>query len=222
MNDVKKKVTLKSLDALTGKLSNPSKMPGYAWGIPAALCKRGGKLHAIIGSVCFFCYARKGRYAFPNVFNAYLRRWKAYLTLDREVWKAAMAELIARRCAKEPYLRWLDSGDLQNDQMLDDLMDISRRLPQVNFWLSTRERLVVKNYVGETPANVVVRVSADMIGGDPPKGFAHTSGVETGDWNAKVSTDQVHYCPAPLQGNVCGACRACWDPNVPHVVYRKH
>jgi hypothetical protein len=212
---------VKELVEAIGELSNPSKMPGFAWGIPAQLCMRGGKLHEIAGSVCFMCYARKGRYSFDTVKKAYARRWAKYIA-DPAAWKTAIVELIARRCAKVPYLRWLDSGDLQSPQMLADLLDVSRQLPDVHFWMSTRERLIVKNYVGEIPTNVVIRVSADMVNGPPPSGFSHTSGVATGDWASKVSTDAVHYCPAPLQNNVCGTCRACWDPTVKHVVYRKH
>jgi hypothetical protein len=29
-------------------------------------------------------------------------------------------------------------------------------------------------------------------------------------------------CPSPAQNNQCGTCRACWDPNVANVAYRKH
>ncbi len=41
-------------------LSQPDKMPGYAYGLPAWECKTGGKLAKVPGSVCFGCYAMKG------------------------------------------------------------------------------------------------------------------------------------------------------------------
>ena len=43
--------------ALVGGLSKPSKMPGWAIGIPAAECKTGNKLKLIPNSVCSGCYA---------------------------------------------------------------------------------------------------------------------------------------------------------------------
>lgn len=60
----------------TGGLSNPSKMPGYAWGIPAWECKVGSKLAAIEGSTCSKCYARKRAYTWPSVRQAYQRRFE--------------------------------------------------------------------------------------------------------------------------------------------------
>ena len=59
--------TLKEADAIHGGLGKPSKMPGYAYGIPAKHCKVGAKLHKVPGSVCADCYALKGRYMFANV-----------------------------------------------------------------------------------------------------------------------------------------------------------
>jgi hypothetical protein len=52
---------------ITGGLSRPSKMPGYAYNLPAIHCKTGSKLAAIPGTTCHGCYALKGRYRFPNV-----------------------------------------------------------------------------------------------------------------------------------------------------------
>jgi hypothetical protein len=44
---------------LVGGLSKPSKMPGWAYGIPAAECKTGAKLKLVPGSTCEGCYATK-------------------------------------------------------------------------------------------------------------------------------------------------------------------
>ena len=49
---------------LVGGLAKPSKMPGWAYGIPAAECKTGEKLKKIKGSTCEGCYAEKGCYVF--------------------------------------------------------------------------------------------------------------------------------------------------------------
>ena len=52
---------------IVGGLSKPSKMPGWAYGIPAAECKTGEKLRDIEGSTCEGCYALKGCYVFAVV-----------------------------------------------------------------------------------------------------------------------------------------------------------
>ena len=53
---------LKEAKEITGGLSAPSKMPGYAYNLPAWKCITGVKLQAVPGSVCAGCYAMKGRY----------------------------------------------------------------------------------------------------------------------------------------------------------------
>jgi hypothetical protein len=177
------------------------------------------------------CYARKGRYVFDNVKTAYQRRFDKYNAAPKHLWVEAMATDIASKCRKVPYFRWLDSGDLQDVEMLLNIFNVCWAVPQVNFWLSTRERLIVKQTLGEfiQPPNLVIRVSADMIDGLAPKDFSHTSTVKSGcseaGWVTLVnhfSTEHNHVCPAPIQGNECGSCRACWDPEVKSVVYKKH
>ena len=54
---------------IVGGLSTPSKMPGYAYGLPAKDCIVGSTLAKIPGSVCHGCYALMGNYRFPNVKN---------------------------------------------------------------------------------------------------------------------------------------------------------
>jgi hypothetical protein len=44
---------------IVGGLSKPSKMPGWAYGIPAAECKTGQILVNVSGSTCEGCYATK-------------------------------------------------------------------------------------------------------------------------------------------------------------------
>ena len=63
---------------VTGGLSKPSKMPGYADNLPTHACIVGTKLRAVPGSTCFDCYAHeRGRYRFSNVKEALNRRQAA-------------------------------------------------------------------------------------------------------------------------------------------------
>ena len=43
---------IKDIEKEIGTLSNPSKMPAYAWGISAKQCKVGSKLAKIKGTIC--------------------------------------------------------------------------------------------------------------------------------------------------------------------------
>lgn len=203
--------TLKEAEAVAGKLGRPSKMPGYAYGIPARACPVGAMLVKIQGSVCSGCYALKGRYVFPNVLNAQQKRLDS---LKDPRWVDAMVYMITRRNCD--YFRWHDSGDIQGLWHLENIVEVARRCPETKFWIPTRETKVVKQYLqqhGAFPSNLVVRVSGAMIDGPPPPSFPNTSTVTTGGNPT---------CPAYKQGGVCGACRACWDPRVGNVSYPKH
>ena len=81
----------KDLEKIVGGLSKPSKMPGPAYNLPAYKCITGQKLAKIPGSVCFGCYALKGRYRFRPVKSAMERRLEA---LKDPGWVDAMIQLI--------------------------------------------------------------------------------------------------------------------------------
>ena len=133
------------LDNITGSLSKPSKMPGFAYGIPAKECQTGAKLREVKGSTCFNCYALKGCYVFPNVQAAQYKRLEA---TRKPLWVKAMAAQILRH--KSKFFRWHDSGDIQSLKHLAKIFAVARLTPDVNHWLPTREAWV-KPYVGRAP-----------------------------------------------------------------------
>lgn len=215
---------------LITQLSNPSKMPGSAWGIPAKYCKRGTKLAKIEGTVCSICYANKGRFAMPNVIDAYERRYQDFESMRRSDWLRLMVFMISKKCAKDPYFRVFDSGDLTGADMLRAWFTIAKRLPNINFWLVSREYRTI-NYVQkgwDTPPNLLIRVSGDFPDKEAKAGFTHTGEVAGKKaqyhWEPLVASNNLnrHYCPAPLQDNKCGDCRACWDSEVKTVIYLEH
>ena len=193
-----------------GGLSNPSKIPGKAYGLPAQKCNVGGKLRQIEGSTCFDCYAYdRGMYVMPNVKTAQERRLAA---ISRPDWVRQMAIAIA----KGPYFRWHDSGDIQSEKHLNDIVEVAKLTPHVQHWLPTREAALVSK-LKEIPDNLTIRVSAAMVDGPRPKRFINTSTVHN-----KLIPINSHICPAPQQDNKCGDCRACWDSAVPNVSYHQH
>ena len=72
-----------------GGLSDPSKVPGKAYGLPAQACNVGSILHLIKGSTCEKCYALdRGMYVMPNVKKAQARRLAA---ISKPDWVRQMA-----------------------------------------------------------------------------------------------------------------------------------
>ena len=128
----------KQAEEIVGTLSKPSKMPGYAYSTPAKRCLIGQKMRNVVGSICAFCYALKGRYVFPNVQKAMEKR---FASLTNDLWVDAMTYLIGK--VKNPHFRWHDSGDLQSFGHLLDIVKIADSLPSVKFWIPTREKKII-------------------------------------------------------------------------------
>ena len=206
----------KQAEEIVGTLSKPSKMPGYAYSTPAKRCLIGQKMRNVVGSMCAFCYALKGRYVFPNVQKAMEKR---FASLTNDLWVDAMTYLIGK--VKNPYFRWHDSGDLQGVWHIEKIVKIAKNLPNISFWLPTREYAFVSTYIekgGEVPSNLTIRLSALMMDGPAPVGIAQRLGLcvsgasKLGNFN----------CPSSKQGNKCGDCRKCWDKNEFAINYKKH
>jgi len=203
-------------EAIVGTLSNPSKMPGHGYSIPAKRCITGQKLRFIKHSVCSKCYALKGRYPTSVVQQAMEKRFNS---LRHPKWVDAISFLIS--CTSDAYFRWHDSGDLQSVRHLDNIVRVADRLPHVQFWLPTREYNIVFRYIqdgGHIPDNLTVRLSSHMIDGPAPESLARRLGVQV----SGVTTTPEFTCPSRQYGNTCGPCRACWDRSIFNITYKQH
>ena len=210
-------MTIEEAIEITGGLSSPSKMPCHSYNLPAQNCNIGSKLRNVPNSVCNKCYALKGFYVFPNPKNAMQRRLQS---LTHPKWIEAMTFLI-NKVEKSGYMRLHDSGDLQNITHFENICTIARNLPNIKFWLPTREYGIVSEYVKSKktiPKNLTVRLSAYMVDGPLPLALAKQLNVVS----SGVSTNDNFTCPSSKQGNFCLNCRMCWDQNKKIVWYKKH
>jgi len=216
-NILQRKATKRDNEAVGG-LSCPSKMPGYAYGISAKECALGSTLAKRPGSVCYGCYALKNNYTYPSVIKAHAKRLAAMQ--DYGKWMLNMSTLLEQLGTmlpdEERYFRWHDSGDLQGIAHLHAIAYVAIRNPEWHFWLPTREYGIVRKYreLHDIPSNLTVRLSAIWVGKEAPG----NDGLPT----STVSSDKGFRCPAPDNKNSCGTCRACWDPQVANVDYKKH
>jgi hypothetical protein len=218
-------MTLKQAKTIVGlgaQLGNPSKMPGWSFGIPAKHCKTGARLSKIEGSVCAGCYAKNANYLYDNVMKSHEKRFQH---LDSPQWVDAMVRLINHYAiGDKAFFRWHDAGDIQSASHLLKIIGVARRCPTVKFWLPTKEPGFVLKAVrmvggwSNMPTNLVIRVSVFMRGDAPPQAWVDRfKTTSTVDWQ-----DGAHQCPAPSQDGYCGDCRACWDSNVANVNYKWH
>lgn len=208
--------TLKAAQAIAGTLSAPSKMPCHGYGISATLCKTGQKLAQVKGSVCADCYACKANYQYPSVKAAHAKR---VAHIGSQVWQDAMIYMIKR--TGDLYFRWHDSGDLQSIDHLQAIVNIAIALPQVSFWLPTKEKGIIasaKRAGIVIPDNLTIRLSAAMVDSDSVNREL-TGTVSLVQDKANLSG---FHCRAPYQGGKCLDCRACWQKSEPVIIYQKH
>ena len=201
---------------ITGGLSATKKMPCKGYSLPAAECKIGAYLRKIKGSTCNKCYAFRGNYAWPNVQKKLYHRLDS---LNNPQWVEAMVTLIKKQ-EKSGFFRWHDSGDLQNVEHLEKIVEVCLATPNVQHWLPTREYSIVRLYLENKrfPANLTVRLSAHYVDKHP----STTYNLPTSTVHTKGSVVVGVECPAYLQNNQCGECRNCWNPTVLNVSYLKH
>ena len=188
---------------ITGGLSAPGKMPEGSYNLPASACETGQKLAQIPGTPCHGCYALKGRNRFNNVQTALKRRLES---LKHPLWTEAMTVLVKGK----KHFRWHDSGDIQSVAHLKKIFEVCNNTPGTMHWLPTQERRYLP--LGSYPKNLVIRLSNAKNNTAPGQAWTH--------WSTVV--DQDGDCPASKQGNKCGSCRRCWNPEVKHVTYPKH
>lgn len=195
-------------------------MPGFAYGIPAWECKIGALLRKIANSVCSKCYALKGCYVFPVVRAAQERRFKLIHGSD---WVIDMTRLIQykyrnKKKKKDRIFRWHDAGDIQSVAHLEKIVEIADNLPKIRFWLPTREKGILRDFLAtgqEFPANLIVRVSAAMIGQSQTEKIPGTV-------SSTVGVGKGFQCKASSQKGKCLNCRACWENTVEVVDYPQH
>jgi hypothetical protein len=186
-----------ALGGANRSLGQPSKMPGYSFGLSAFKCIRGDELAQDPHTACAHCYARSNFYlTYQEVLTAHELRLAG---LTHPEWVTAMVTLILHHVdPKDPYFRWHDSGDLQGTWHLGNIAQVCRRTPQVRYWMPTHEPFMVRAYLDlvregsaqPIPTNLCIRISADYIGQPPEriKGLEQftTSTIHRGHGNRHV------------------------------------
>ena len=244
------KMTVKNAIEQSGKVSlGNTKMPSTTFAISAKACKVGAKLAKIENSTCSRCYALKLQNLRPSVDKGWtnnLLKAEKLIADNPMLWAKQMKFQIERGCKKLGvyFHRWFDSGDLQSIEMLHAIVLTAQLTPQIKHWLPTREAKIVKDYrkqYGQEPSNLVIRVSATMIGDKPITGHKNTSTVHrkgetihgkeclayrtNKDFEViaeKVFKNMTRDEKKTQDFGHCGNCRACWSNDVENISYPLH
>jgi hypothetical protein len=225
INNINPILTLKQALDIIGGMSFPRKMEVPAIGLPIKYCRTGKKLRVLQDkkgrvTVCSNCYAGKGAYI-QYEYNVAPAQERRRIAIDNPRWVDAFVYILThqKQILKHKAFRWHDSGDIQNPDHLDKIVQIARRTPNIRHWLPTKEANDVRNYKGDIPDNLVIRLSGTFVDGSPPN-FKHTS-VATSDVD-KVTCNASLPKDHPNTQKGCQSCRKCWDATVKNVAYFNH
>jgi hypothetical protein len=220
-------------------LSKTTKMPCYSWNLPALkACPAAQLSFKLLGedSICSQCYATKGFYAmYQTVKDALQARFDFVLNSIKndngETFVKTMVNLIQKavKKQKENIFRLHDSGDLFSKAYIKTWISICKALPEVRFWIPTREWIRSSDELKELASlpNVALRPSALKFNDLPPKVEGFASGSTVVDSLEKAKELNCFACPATIKGNpkTCDGnrCRACFCVSArKSIAYIKH
>ena len=201
-------------------LSYTSKMPGASLSLPAGTtCPTGAKYRNDPNGICSKCYAQKGLYNQPKVKEC--RQWRLAYTQTAEFVTDMVGLLHREARLGRPHFRWHDSGDTYSLEYGHKIMDIIEATPEIWHYIPTKEVALFTQLLAarKKPRNVVVRISAvhiDQLPASIPAGCQGCMTFKT------ARPTQAFPCHATMGDHSCGACRACWNPNIPLIAYKLH
>jgi hypothetical protein len=225
------KLTLKQAKTFGVVTKGNSKIHGSTFSTDPKRCKVGSKLVNVKGSTCSGCYALKLAKVYPSA----AKSWSDNLDLFRQAvendqmleWCEAIAKQISNISKNKTKKgltgakmhRWFTAGDLDSVDMLRAFVKVAELLPDMVFWLPTREKAIVSRYkatLGHVPTNMIIRLSTAMVDSKPLKAD-NTSTVH------KKNGKAIGFnCPAQKQGGNCGDCSSCWKKDVKNISYELH
>ncbi len=232
-------------------LSKPGKMINRTFSLPTHMCRIGGQLREVPGSVCHNCYAHGKNYNYNAVQQRLLRNYNALTGGDPMEWASAFAsKIIPKETPHFPMFRFHDSGDLHSASHASMIADIASQNPDVLHWIPTREWKMIEQLVNarnELPANFVPRISLPMVNqtidneenerrGVPLLDEKIISLIEDNpqvDYSTVIDRPEYKSSKASV---LCGVesgvegrkkcqdlrCDACYQPNVKAIDYSKH
>ena len=225
------KLTLKAAKKFGVVTKGNSKIHGSTFSTDPKRCKVGSKLVKVEGSTCSSCYALKLAKVYPGA----AKSWADNLDLFRQAvegnyvpeWCEAIAHqitMISNLKVKKGdrgamFHRWFAAGDLDSLDMLRAFVRVAELLPEIRFWLPTREKQLISQYkalLGVVPPNMVIRVSSAMVDAKP------LAMPNTSTTHSKGSKAYGFNCPAQTQSGNCGDCSTCWSPEVKNISYEIH
>lgn len=168
------------------------------------------------------CYARRGRWTFPNVRKSLADNLTAYETAPADFF-AALRVFLRGGIIQYSVFRYFGAGDIPAADFFARAIDLARDLPDVRFLMFTKKYEIVNSYIDDhggslcaaLPDNLAVVLSSwgDWMPDNP--------------YNLPISCVDIPGAEVPAVaipcGGSCASCLGCWSlKNGGAVVFKKH
>ena len=108
------------------------------------------------------CYARKGRFRFPNVVANMRNNYEEYIR-DPDDYFEQVKKAINNGMISYSYFRWHAAGDIVDEAYFVGMVEVAKELPRTSFLAFTKKFEIVNEYVkqrGALPHNLHIVFSA--------------------------------------------------------------
>lgn len=167
------------------------------------------------------CYAKRGRFSFPNVTKRYRENFERYLE-DPDGYFADIAAWLQLNPVR--YFRFHSSGDIVDEYYFEKMVQLADQHREIKFLVFTKKYEIVNGYIEEhreLPNNLTVVLSC--WGSWKPENPFHLpmSYVDLKDGSAKIPGNAIKcsgYC-----GECVSGLQNCWNLKLgKSVVFRQH
>lgn len=171
------------------------------------------------------CYCMKGHQQYPKVLGAYFRNWRLWNENPKDF--EEQVNFFVKRSGLSLF-RWMDAGDIPNEDFFAMQCRIAAANPKVNFLCYTKKYSIVNEFLSQgcvIPTNFTVRFSYwdKNWKVDNPFGLP----VAYVDFkNSSLNPDipqKCFQCPSTRENGItCSVCRACFNSKVASVKFMQH
>ena len=168
------------------------------------------------------CYARKGRFLFPNVKESMENNYQEYL-LDSSRYFQEITDFIDNGLMSYSYFRWHAAGDIVDSKYFGKMVEVANNLPRTSFLAFTKKFEIINEYIaagGSIPSNLHIVFSAwgDAFKLDNPYRFP----IAYVRFKDESKNSSIPEFATQCSGN-CSNCLQCWNIECGQaVVFDKH
>lgn len=170
------------------------------------------------------CYARKGKFVYPNVRKSHLQNLESYQK-DPDQYFESIRGFVSQQLVTYKFVRFHSAGDIPNYEYLKRLVGLAEKCPDVKFLTFTKKYELVNRLLAERGENVIPK-NLKIVFSAWNKDFKienpYNFPVTYVNFCNKSQNPEIPELAIPCTGS-CPNCLACWSlEKGQSVVFNQH